>query len=265
VAAITSFRAFDSPVIPAPASFALLGAEGTVAQPVPCFLIEHERGLVVVDTGLDQAAIEDPIGTYGEPIGGMLAGHYRPEHAIDRQLAQLGYAPDDVDTVVMTHLHFDHSGGMGRFESARFIGGRGEIEHAFWPDPGTLAAGYCRIEDFGFLREARSRWVEVGPAEHDLFGDGSVVVFHLPGHTPGQLAVLVRAPHQTFILTSDIVHLRAGLEGIPCPFDWDAREAARSVGRVQALASAYQAELWISHDPLDWERFGGRVYSTQDA
>lgn len=259
-ATVQGFRALDSPMLPAPKAMCLQGAEGMIDYPIPCFLIEHERGLMMVDTGLDPAAIDDPLGTYGDHVGQFVSGHLRAEHSIELQLSKLGYTLSDIDIAVVTHLHFDHAGGMPLFPRARFIGGVGEIQGAFWPDPATLAAGYYNLNNFGFLREDPTRWIEVGPADHDVFGDGSVILFHLPGHTPGQLAVLVHTPERSFLLASDVLHLCEGFGGLRCPSDWDPRQAARSVGRLQELARAFQADVWISHDPRDWNRFAGKVY-----
>lgn len=253
-ATVSRLVALDSPVVPIPAAIVMVDARHQVDLPLPSFLIEHERARVLIDTGLDPDACDDPTGVYGEAMGGLLAGHFPRDKAVDAQLERLGLGPRDIDLVLMTHLHFDHTGAMRLFAEAPFLGGRGEMAHAYWPGLASLRAGLYRPQDFGFLRERPLSWTEIGPQDHDLFGDGSVVAFHLPGHTPGQLAVLVRTPQRTILLSSDVVHLREGLDGTPAPTEWSFEEAARSLGRLRRLEQAHQAELWITHDPGDWRR-----------
>lgn len=244
--------ALDAPVITVPTGLLVLGGEGEVDIPLPSFLIEHERGLVLVDTGVKPEAADDPVGAYGEGLAALMPDGYPRELSVPAQLQKLGFEPSDVDIVVMSHLHFDHSGSMPTFQHAQFIGGPGEMQFAWWPDPANSLSGFYVQEDFAFLRERPEQWWEIGPHGHDLFGDGSILLHHLPGHTPGQLAVQVRTPGQTFMLATDVVHLRAGLSGMPMPHDWNASETARSVLRLKALVHAHDAALWIGHDPEDW-------------
>jgi glyoxylase-like metal-dependent hydrolase (beta-lactamase superfamily II) len=252
VGTVKRFWAMNGPVLPMPTGLLVLGGEGMVDCPFPTFLIEHEKGLVLLDTGLRPQAAEDPVGAYGELGSALFPEGFDRDLGVDRQLAKLGFRPEDVDTVILSHLHFDHVGGLPLFQHAQIIAGRGEMAAALWPDPATAIAGFYNAEDVAWLRDRRSQWWEIGPQDHDLFGDGSVMLFHLPGHTPGQLAILVRTPGENLLMATDVVHLRAGLTGVPMPYDWNAAETASSVMRLHALARAHDARIWISHDPEDW-------------
>jgi N-acyl homoserine lactone hydrolase len=243
--------ALDAPILKLPGSLLILGGEGTFDSPFPSFLIEHQQGRVLIDTGMRAEAADDPVGTYGDVGANLLPDGFDRDLVVDRQLEKLGIQPDDIDTVVMTHLHLDHTGLMPLFKHAQFIGGVGEMRFALWPDP-SQRDGFFALEDFDFLRDNPDQWLEVGPEDYDLFGDGSVVLYHLPGHTPGQLAVLVRTPGQNILLASDVVHIRAGLSGVPFPHDWNAEQTARSVARLKAIARANNAHIWVGHDPDDW-------------
>jgi N-acyl homoserine lactone hydrolase len=102
--------------------------------------------------------------------------------------------------------------------------------------------------------------VQVG-FDHDLFGDGSVVVLHTPGHTPGELSLLVRLKSRNFILTGDTVHLRQALEDeIPMPYDSNTELAIRSIRRLKLLRESADATVWITHDPEDWAEFQHAPY-----
>lgn len=252
VGTVSRFWALDAPIIPLPESLLVIGGQETVLPcPFPSFLIEHPQGLVLIDTGLNPGAAEDPVGTYGELGGHLFPNGFPRELAVDAQLEKLGIKPTDIDTVVMTHLHLDHTGLMPLFKHAQFIGGAGEMRFAYWPDP-AQQVGFFWPDDFAFLRERPEQWLEVGPYDYDLFGDGSVILYHLPGHTPGQLGILVKTPEQNILLASDVVHIRAGLGGLPMPNDWSAEATKHSVARMKALAKANNAQLWVGHDPEDW-------------
>lgn len=215
--------------------------------PVPTYLVEHERGLVLFDTGCNPRAAPDPEAVYG-PLAGAVGFQMAPEHTVDAQIRGLGYRLEDVKIVVPSHLHFDHAGGLYLFPHARFYTMHGELQGAYWPPPNSR--GFFLVEDY--LPTRGFDWFEL-PDDHDLFGDGSVVLLKTPGHTMGGVSLLVRLPHQTIILAGDTAHLREGIEVVnPMPFNVDTRQAAQSIYKLRALRESLQARIWVSHDPEDW-------------
>ena len=78
-----------------------------------------------------------------------------------------------------------------------------------------------------------------------------------PGHTHGEISMLVKLPSKNFLLTGDAIHLQANLAGAPCPVDLDHASAGRSIARVKQVSTAHDADIWIMHDPEDWARYGG--------
>src|ERR1700712_1885451 len=87
--------ALDAPTITFDQSLLNVGASGPITMPVPAYLIEHPRGLVLFDTGLNPLAAEDPEGVYGE-LASSLGLEFAPEQRIDRQIEALGYKTSDV-------------------------------------------------------------------------------------------------------------------------------------------------------------------------
>lgn len=172
--------ALDAPMLKVDKSIMILGAGGElVCLPAPSFLIEHpEHGLLLFDTGL--AGAGDPASTYG-PLAEIFTIEFPAERALDRQLESLGFGTADVKRVVISHLHFDHTGGLEHFAGAQGYIGSGELRYARTPDNHVTA--FFRQEDLDAAD--RIDWMEV-PAgyDHDMFGDGSVVVLSMPGHTP---------------------------------------------------------------------------------
>ncbi|MFW5470240.1 N-acyl homoserine lactonase family protein [Knoellia sp. CPCC 206435] len=245
-------RALDAPTMTTDASNLVVGAEGRVTFPVPSFLIEHDSGLVLFDTGFAPRFHDDPVGYFGELVD-VLRIRTNPGQRLDRQLAGLGFDTEDVTHVVLSHGHSDHAGGLGLFPRAVIIIGPGELEWARSPDPAS--ARYFRwSQDLAPIDQ--QRWTVVNGPTHDVLGDGAITVLHTPGHTPGQLSLVVRLPSQTIVLTGDTVHLREGLDRLATyPHDWDPRLAVRSLERL-ALLERSGHRLWIAHDPDDWAGFG---------
>ncbi|MQA17213.1 MAG: MBL fold metallo-hydrolase [Pseudonocardiaceae bacterium] len=235
----------------------VVNGSGDVTLPVPTFLIEHPRGLVLFDTGVVPQASVDPHGVYGE-----LAEHvnidFTPDKQVDRQIEALGFSTTDVTHVVVSHSHFDHTGGMYLFPQAKFFIGGADLPYAYWPMP--AASVFFRTADLDPTRGFD--WNPLA-GDHDLFADGSVTVLSMPGHTPGNSSLMVRLANRTFMLTGDTVHVREALDNeLPMPSDYSTKTAVDSVRRLAQLSAADDADIWIAHDPQDWAKFfkGAKAY-----
>jgi N-acyl homoserine lactone hydrolase len=249
--------ALDSPTFTVEANTLMYGLSGELTIPMPAYLIEHPRGLVLFDTGLVPAAIDDPRSVYGD-LADLTKIHAEPHHRLDRQIEALGYKTSDVTHVIASHAHFDHSGGLYLFPQAKFYAGQGEMQFAYWP--AKIGAGFFRLADLDATRGFN--WHEVPGMDVDLFGDGSMVILFTPGHTPGELSLLVRLSDRNFILTGDTVHLRAALENeIHFPVDADTAAAVRSLRRLKLLRDSADATVWITHDPDDWAEYKRAPYA----
>lgn len=244
----------DAPHMDIDAAHLVVGAEGTVRIPLPAYLIEHEQGLVLFDTSMNPLVCENPALVFGDrPETSMIVSN--PEQRIDRQLAQLGYRPEDITHVVLSHTHSDHAGGLYLFPQAKFFAGPGEFQWA--ANPGPESAHLFNPADLeGGVMEFD--WTTVQSPRQDLFGDGAIIIHHTPGHTPGELSALVRLPSQNIVLTGDTVHLREAMEWDAVDgSDWDHSEARRSIATLKRIRDEESASVWIAHDPRDWEDFGG--------
>src|SRR5699024_9064934 len=107
------------------------GPSSMVTIPVPTFLIEHQRGLVLVDTGLMPEAAGDPYPVYGELVD-QVGIEFEPHQRVDRQIEALGFEVADVDHVIVSHTHFDHTGGLRLFPHAQLYIGVGDLPYAYW-------------------------------------------------------------------------------------------------------------------------------------
>ena len=173
------------------------------------YLIEHPKGRILVDTGWHREM--SPDGVYDrkaqiKSLGSLQLymvnqGRIAKGEAIDEQLAKMGIKPADIDYVLLTHLDCDHANGLRLVKQAKHIlVSRDEME-------GSRKGLTARIR-------FNSRWwkgVDLdlfdwngteGPVEKsfDLFGDGSIVLVNIPGHSAGLCAVKVKNTDGKFVL-----------------------------------------------------------------
>ncbi|MEX5634024.1 N-acyl homoserine lactonase family protein [Parafrankia sp. FMc2] len=252
----TKMWALHGPTMTLDAGIVMVGGAGTVTIPDPCYVIRHPRGLVLFDTGLAPEAQQDPVAVYGD-LALHVGMNFPEDQKLDNQLAAIGFGLRDITHVVCSHTHLDHTGGLHLFPHAKFYAGAGDLRYAFWPD--ALDAGLYRRHDLEATRGFD--WTHVH-SDLDLFGDGSIVILHMPGHTPGNLSLLVRLTGTTFLLTADTVHLRASLDNIvPAPADYNSYDAKRSIERLAHLRDSLDATVWIGHDPEDAKDFSFAPYA----
>ncbi len=221
----------------------------------PTFLVEHPKGLVLFDTGYSWKMAED-LEAYMEELAKLkLIVKHRPftrDLVVDEQLRHHGYDPARVSHVVVSHGHYDHAGSVGLFAHAQIYAIAGEMRYAAWPDARHVNLGFKSTE----IAATRAfNWNEPD-ADHDLFGDGTVVILKTPGHTPGECSLKVRLRNETVLLTGDTLHLRMQIKTLAAMGgDYDKEQAADSVKRVVEMARTESARLWINHDPDDWAEY----------
>jgi N-acyl homoserine lactone hydrolase len=221
-----------------------------VGQPIEltdtCYLIEHARGTLLWDTGVPDAVAAQPDGIRGKLY------HVRRKQTLSAQLQRLGVAPDAIEYIAFSHLHFDHAGNANAFTNSTWLIQKPEHEAAFSP----------RAEQMGFdtssyARLKQSKVLQLN-GDHDIFGDSSVVILSTPGHTIGHQSLMVRLPKSGKILLSgDVWHFRANrqMRGVP-GFNFDKQQSLASMDRIEQLLRATQARLIIQHDPQDISQLG---------
>lgn len=200
------------------------------------YLIQHPRGNVLFDAGIRSNYLDD-----ADSVNSMEI-EFRPEHHTDVQLGSVGLKPEDIDYVVMSHLHWDHAGGLNFFPHADVLVQRRELEFAF--APAVYQAVYYDKRDF----DLPLKWVELD-TEHDLFGDGRIVIFPSPGHTPGHQMLLVKTRSGAILLLADAAFEIEKMRKRVLPsIIWNPDELVRTWDRVEQLEQAHQAELICAHE-----------------
>lgn len=238
--------AFTCGWLTAPLGAFLEGETGEIRVPVPAYLIEHPRGRVLFDTGLHPATQTDPAGRLGEGVAALYRVEFRPGEEIVGRLAALDLLPHDVDWVVNSHLHFDHTGGNELLPDARLLVQRREWEAG--RDPDLRAANFFRTQDYDHGHD-----LLLVDGEHDLFGDGSAVCIPTYGHTPGHQSLRVRLESGPVLLAADACYLRRTLERLHLPpLAFDAAAMRTTLAGLRRLRAA-GTRIFFGHDPEFWE------------
>ncbi|HUE80204.1 MAG TPA: N-acyl homoserine lactonase family protein [Sphingomicrobium sp.] len=197
-----------------------------------CYLVRHQDQYLLWDSGLPAALIGKP---NESPL--LIASMTT---TIADQLKQLNLTPADIDVVGISHGHFDHTGQAAAFPGARLVVGKGDF---------AGAAG--ESDPFGPWRAAGAN-VTQATGDVDIFGDGSVVAIHLPGHTPNHLALRVNLASGPVLLSGDLYHSTESraLKGIP-PFNTSRADTLAAIDRFERLAKSQNAKVIIQHEPAD--------------
>ena len=223
----------------------LEGESGKLTVPVPAYLVVHDQGKLLFDTGLNIGLRQDKA---------FLLGASDKDWEIDfpdgveiaAQLARLRLVPADIRYVVNSHLHYDHCGGNALFPNATLIVHAKEWRAA--QRPNTQAAGIYNPLDFDHM--AARHEIE---SELDVFGDGSVVVFPTPGHTPGHQSLRVELDTGTVVLAADCCYLKRTLDTLHLPRSvYNRDQMLASLGQLRALQSG-GARIFFGHDPEFWK------------
>jgi glyoxylase-like metal-dependent hydrolase (beta-lactamase superfamily II) len=201
----------------------------------PCFVIQHPLGVLLWDAGLPPDLPSGP------------GFRVQPAESLVEQLHALGLTPDDVKLVAFSHLHFDHVGNAGLFPHATFILSRTELAWAE-AEPSNVSMDKTLLR---VLRSAQPRWID---GDHDVFGDGTVRIFHAPGHTPGSAVLWLDLPeHGPVILSGDLYVTRDSRAHRYVPtVNSDRADTLASMARIERLARRTHAQIVVQHDTRDF-------------
>lgn len=206
---------------------------------VRSYLVVHPDGVLLWDTGIADEIAANPD---GEPIADAVV--FRVPTTLRSQLEAIGTDPADVDVVGLSHLHIDHVGNLDRFPRAKVVMQHAERDAAFGPDAEALTyipKAYATLDP---------KRVQTVAGEHDVFGDGTVLMTPLPGHTPGHQGLLLSLRESgPILLAADIAYsaqdyaearVRAG--------NVDVDASRRSIESAKRLERELGAAVWLHHD-----------------
>lgn len=241
-----------------------------------CLLVETGQGLVLVDTGFGLLDVHRPRPRLSPFFLALLSPAFSEDMTALRQVEQLGFQASDVRHIVLTHLDFDHAGGLDDFPSAKVHMMQQERDYAelqkTWLDRQRF-----RPRQWG----TRANWQVYGQAAGESwFGfDGAtalqglppeILLVPLPGHTYGHAGVAVRSGGRWYLQAGDAYfHHREldwqrpwctpGLRLYQTLLEKDRRLRLHNQARLRVLLASHgtEVEVFCAHDTLEFERLSG--------
>jgi len=235
--------------------------------PCPAYLIRHpSAGEILVDTGLHPSVATKPSANMGRALARWARPRIEAGADVPARLRALGLDAKGIRTVVMTHLHFDHSSAISEFPNAIFVLSETEWEAAT-TDSRPLMRGY-RPAHFDFVFDYRTVSYDTPEISSygsfgrtfDLFGDGSVRLASTPGHSAGHQCVIARLAERDFVIAGDVVYTMRQLDGGPEPAaPFDRHNWKRSLQELQLFRRDYPDAIVVpSHDAELWQSLEAR-------
>ncbi len=169
-------------------------------MPVFSFLIEGNGKKILVDTGMSDT--EHSVKYHHD-------GRQEPGQAIHEQLGRMEISPDEIETIIFTHLHWDHCFNLERFPKAKLITSKIEYEFANNPIP-FYWASYEYPPATGLTPPFAGREFHLTEGEVEV--EEGITVFPIPGHTPGHIAISVATVKGQYIIVGDLMFLRDNME-----------------------------------------------------
>lgn len=215
-----------------------------------CYLVNHPNGRLLWDLGL-------PSQLAGQPPFTQQIFTVSVDRTITDQLADLGVVPSELTYVAISHAHFDHIGQVDQVQGATWLVNQTEYDYMF-PADGGPPADPSLAANFALFKPMETQTISDG---HDVFGDGSVVIFQTPGHTPGHSSLQLTLPETgPVLLTGDLYHRTESraLGRVP-RFNTSEESTLASMAAFEARATDLGAKVVIQHEPADVEPLDGVI------
>lgn len=234
--------------------------------PIPAYFIDHPSGGILFDTGCHPQCMGSA-GRWPQAFQERYPFFGEAEHSIQNRLKEIGVEPKDVRTVVLSHLHNDHGGGLEFFPKAQVIVHEDEL-HA------CLASYASGDRMSGYIWDDIDHWIRLGldfelvhrDGEDFEFADGVTILNFGAGHARGMLGLLLDLPETGHVLiASDTIYCAEnfGPPTKPAGVIYDRIGYLRTIERIRRLQRKTGAQIWFGHDPAQFEtlRKGPEYYA----
>lgn len=208
------------------------------------YVITHPKGTLLWDTGLPEMLVgQEPY----TPEGGAFT--ISRTDSITTQLKNIGMTVEDIDMIAFSHIHFDHTGAANHFPKATWLVQESEYDFAM----GEAIKGNSFYAPASFNKLTN---IEKLKGDRDVFGDGTVIIKSMPGHTPGHQVLFLKLKNNgPTLLSGDIYHFDRNREDSIVPqFNFDIPATEKSILAFEAFAKAENAKVIIQHDAGDFAK-----------
>ena len=210
------------------------------------YVIVHPKGTLVWDAGLPESLVgmDAP---YTSPDGAFTVSR---KDSVADQLASIGMTPEDIDYIALSHTHFDHIGHANEFKGSTWL--VQEKEYDFVTSEENQKNNpdiYNSIKDLNNIQK-------IANTDYDVFGDGTVVMKFMPGHTPGHQVLFVDLPeYGPLLLSGDMYHFYENREYRRVPiFNYDVAQTKASMAAFEQFADQVGAKVYLQHSKEDFEK-----------
>jgi len=231
-----------------PARFSLKREEMAMADmSIAAYLIVHPRGTLMWDAAAlpdNELTAEGTSTRYRIVLPNGNERFVTTTRKLASQLTQTGYAPRDINYLALSHYHYDHTGNANLFAGSTWLVRQVERDIMFPDKPNDLT----RPETYARLKTSKT--TVIATDDHDVFGDGTVVLKFTPGHTPGHQVLFLKLPKTgPVVISGDLYHYpeERALHRVPT-FDVDPAKTAASRAALDVFMQKTGAMLWIQHD-----------------
>ena len=204
------------------------------------YVISHPKGNLMWDAGLPEGlVVPEP---FHEPSGVFAV--QRPDSLVN-QLKTIGYKIEDFKYFAMSHSHFDHTGHANLMKNATWLVQENEFNSVVGDSLKAKNPSVSELKKYKKLQ-----------GDYDVFGDGTVVIKYMPGHTIGhQVLYLDLGLEKPILLTGDLYHFQENRtnRGVPS-FNYDVKQTLESMDKFEAFAKEKNAEVIIQHSQADFKK-----------
>jgi glyoxylase-like metal-dependent hydrolase (beta-lactamase superfamily II) len=218
--------------------------------PVSAFLIETPNGFILYDTGCHPDAMGEN-GRWPHAFQERCPYVRDEEYSVPNRLKELGIAPKDIHTVILSHMHNDHAGGVEFFQSSRFIVHRDEFAAAMTAYATHDYMSSYIWKDIDTWIRTKLNWTFIEPFDGDVKLEKGLTILNFgAGHTPGVLGLMLELERTgAIIITSDAIYCKEAYDHFKAPGClYDLRGWIKTTNRIHYLANDSNAQVWYGHD-----------------
>ncbi len=209
----------------------------------PFYVISHPKGNLMWDAGLPEMLVGLPE-PFTDPSGSFTVSR---SDSVANQLKLIGMHIEDIKYIALSHSHFDHTGHANTFKKSTWL-----VQEIEYDSIISTTSQKTNTDNYNAIKELKN--IKKLNGDFDVFGDGSVIIKSMPGHTPGHQVLYVDlAEHGPLLLSGDLYHLYENREHKRVPvFNFDVDQTLKSMNVFEAFAKESNAKVYLQHQKEDF-------------